>query len=60
MNIIMKELIDYAIGYGTIRLKQLPKNEKILEEIKKQLLTDTGQTNYMTRWNLEEIFRVNQ
>lgn len=54
---VSKELIDYAIGYGTIRLSQLPKNEKIIEAIKKQLLTPTGQTNYITAWNLEQILK---
>lgn len=31
---VSKELIDYAIGYGTIRLSKLPKNEKFVKDVR--------------------------
>jgi len=56
---VSKELIDYAIGYGTIRLSKLPENEKIIKEIT-EYAEQLRYSKPTISWQLREFLGLNK
>ena len=42
---------------GCMLGREILSNQGIVEDIKAILLPDTGQTNYITKWDLEQIMK---